>query len=178
MSSSIAMIVGGTLLIAIGGLLATFGWNSHADDARRHGLVEQIAAELTVNLNVASDPKFVENDPEELKEYVVYPRFQIVALDAAIASGLFLENADRELLTRISGVSELLRDFNNRLNITEAQTAGASQADRVVWRTTLRDGETRKGIDQRLKSLGALLLQEYGIKEDRQFFVELADDAA
>ena len=34
MSTSVAMIVSGTVLIAIGGVVATLGWNGHADDKR------------------------------------------------------------------------------------------------------------------------------------------------
>lgn len=89
MSSSVAMIAGGTILIAIGGLIATLGWNGYADDKRKRGLIEQVAAELTVNVNVALDPKFQEEDPAKLGDYVIFPRFQTMAVDAAIASGLF-----------------------------------------------------------------------------------------
>lgn len=81
-------------------------------------------------------------------------------------------------MTRLSGLSELLRDFNNRLGLTESQIVTASTEDRVVWRTKLREGATRNGIEQRLKALGSLLIEKYDVPKNRRFFVELAEDAA
>ena len=123
MFSPNALIGIGTLLIGLGGFIATNGWNAKATASVRDGLIRGAAAELLVNLTIVSDQKFTEQDDAKLAEYVVFPRLQSVALEGAIASGSFLEKPDRLLLTRMTGVRELIHEFNNRLSITEAQMA-------------------------------------------------------
>ena len=178
MSSAIVMIVLGTLFIALGGITATLGWSKRADDKRREGAVNQIAAELMVNHNILADPDFQESDPEKLKTFVVLPRFQTISLDAAISSGVFLDAKHRELLTRVTSLSEILKDANNRLNLTESQMLSLSEKDRAQWRMRLRDGKTLESVAKQLKELAKLLTKSYGVDESRKFFVELDGAAA
>ncbi len=172
------LIVVGTLLIAGGGIIATHGWNERTNALQRKGLIQAVAAELMVNIQVVSDPKFTETDAARLQEYVVFPRTQTIALEAAIASGQFLAPQDRLLFTRLVNLAELLAEFNNRLSITEAQTASLPSPDRVAFRAKLRDGKIRATIDEGLKKLGQLLMSDYGIDASAQFFVELDGNAA
>jgi len=46
------LIIAGTLLIAIGGIAATYGWNARTEVAQKKGLIRSVAAELLVNLKI------------------------------------------------------------------------------------------------------------------------------
>lgn len=166
----------GTLLIALGGFVATHGWNAKANAGIRDGLIRGAAAELLVNQAIVSDQKFAEQDDARLAEFVVFPRLQSVALEGAIASGAFLEKTDRVLLTRMTGLREIIHEFNNRLSITESQMASDVRNIRTL-RLRLRDGRTRASVVLKLRLFGDLLVDGYGISRDDFFFVELDEDA-
>lgn len=166
----------GTVFIALGGFVATNGWNAKATVSERNGLVRAAAAELMVNIAVISDQKFTEQDDAELAKFVIFPRLQPVALEGAIASAAFLGEKDRLLLTRMTQLLELIHEFNNRLSFTEAQMA-ANTENILRFRKTLRDGATRNGIKSKLKLFGYLLVSDYNIKESDSFYVKLDEDA-
>ena len=172
------LIALGALLIAVGGVMATHGWNARTEVAQREGLVRAVAAELLVNLEIVSDSKFTEKDQDKLEKFVVFPRMQTVALESAIASGLFLLESDRLLLTRLTGLRQILMDFNQRLSITETQMGNLTAEKIYVYRVKLRDGRTRKSIENKLALLGKLLIKKYDINPDGQFFVQLDEDSA
>ena len=176
MSTPNLLIVIGTILIAAGGLLATYGWNARSQEAQKSGLVRGVAAELLMNLSVISDPKFTETDEEKLSQFVIFPRLQITALEAAVSSGLFLNEQDRLYLTRVVNLRELLNDFNLRLNFTELQM-GNNRENITLHRTKLRDGKVRTQVMLKLQKLGQLLMSKYGVKESDRFFVTLEEDA-
>jgi len=169
-----SMIILGTLLIAIGGIIATSGWNKRTVVHQRNGIIRSVAAELLMNVNIWKNSKFVETDNEKLKEYVVFPRMQTAVLAGALASGLFTEEKDRLFLTRAADLNERLLSFNERLSITE-NIMNESPNKIHEFRTKLRDGEVRKSVGVKLQKFGKLLLSNYGIKSDDKFFVELND---
>ncbi len=68
------LIAVGALLIAIGGVMATHGWNARTEIAQKEGRIRSVAAELLVNLEIVSDLKFVGKDDEQLTKFVVFPR--------------------------------------------------------------------------------------------------------
>lgn len=169
-----AVIAAGTLIIAIGAgfgaLLTTFGWNSRADAIQRRSAVELVAAEAMINLEVLSDPVIAEPHDANLTKFVFLPRTQVIALDAAISSGLFLPESDRELFTRMYDLREKLLSFNDRVAFTQDQI-GYPHADIVSFRRMLRDGAIRQQTHARLFGLGKLLMSpKYGVSPQREFF--------
>ena len=64
MNSPNALIILGTLPIAIGEIIATAGWNARTDIFRRQGLIESVAAESFVNIKVVRSQSYAEEDPE------------------------------------------------------------------------------------------------------------------
>src|SRR4051794_18693997 len=103
MGKATLAILFGTLLIAGGGALATWGWNERSStdtkrmlferaeaevSARRTAMLRTLTAEFVFNSNVLKDPQFSETDPEELKKFVVFPKVQATALQSVISSGV------------------------------------------------------------------------------------------
>ena len=170
------LIAIGAILIAAGGYLATYGWNTRSQEAQKSGMVRSVAAEWLINMSVINDPKFAETDERELSQFVIFPRMQLTALEGTISSGLFLNEKDRLYLTRAVDLNEFLTTFNLRLSFTESQM-GNNRGDIRSFRTTLRDGATRTQLMIKLKKFGELLMSEYGVKESDRFFVPLEEDA-
>ena len=176
MSAPAIQILLGTLLLAGGGLLATYGWNAKFEADKKSAIVRSVAAELLGNTAVLKNPDFAETDDEKLSQFVVFPRVNIAVLEGAISSGLFLKDEDRLLFTRVVNIRELLTQFNLRLSLTETEMINRPQNIKL-WRTKLRDGATRNQIAIKLKKLADLLMSNYDLKESDVFFVPLEEDA-
>jgi hypothetical protein len=166
---AIAQLLVGTLLVAGGGLLATHGWDSWADLQRRRDVIRAVAAETMLNLSIVTDPKFTEKDPNVLRQFVIYPRFQTAALDGAIASALFAGENDRKLLTHLMAVREQTIDFNQRLGFSESQMARLPN-EIAAYRETIREGQVRSKTEGELKALGQVLIDRYGLSPGTTFF--------
>lgn len=169
-------IIVGTLLIAVGGVVATYGWNARTELAQKAGIVRAVAAELLMNIVVTNDRKIIETDEKKLSAFVMFPRVQTAALEGAIASGLFLEEKDRLFLTRAANLHELLLGFNQRLSFTEEKMS-SDPKNAKMFRTQLRDGAVRQQLSLKLKKFGELLISDYRIQETDSFFVKLEEDA-
>jgi len=165
-------VITGTVLIAIGGLLATYGWNAHAEATRRSAMIQSVAAEWMVNNSVISDEKFLATDKNELARFVMFPRTRTIALEVAITSGLFLEQQDRELFTQACRLHEQLLAFNQRLDFTEERMS-AHPGEIAKLREKLRDGVVRKQVAESMNQFGKLLMSDFGISAEQEFFVDL-----
>ena len=168
------LIAIGTLLIAIGGIVATNGWNARASFAQRQSIIRAVAAETLMNMNVYKDQNFTERDEEQLAKFTLFPRMQTSAIEGAIASALFTGEKDRTFLTRASRLNERLSDFNQRLSFTE-EMMSQNARDIASYRKKLRDGQVRKTLGVELQMFGQLLMSDYGIKYDDIFFVQIDD---
>jgi L-cystine uptake protein TcyP (sodium:dicarboxylate symporter family) len=128
-------IILGAVLIAIGGYMATYGWNLKSSkeiqvsleqsrlreiELQREGLIKAVFLEVIVNRFILDSDKFTEKNKEELSKFVIFPRFRTEALTAAMASALFLEKKHRKLYEAISGLLGNFNDTNNRLNRIES----------------------------------------------------------
>lgn len=167
-------IVFGTMFIAIGGIMATHGWNAKTVASQKNGIIRAVAAETIVNIAILNDPIFTAKNDKELLKFTMFPRTQTAALEGAIASGLFIEDKDRIFLTRAVGLNELLNSFNQRLDFTENRLSQKPN-EIALYRKKLREGQFRKSVSVKLQKLGNLLISNYGIKHDDSFFVELGD---
>ena len=183
MNTANFLIVLGTALIAVGGLIATYGWSirstadtramleerSEVDRAqRRADLLKTLAAEFTVNARILDSPPIAEPDAAQLARFTVFPRLQTTATASAIASGIFTRPEGRPLFTALVAIQELMADFNNRLQTTETHMLRGEIAS---WRTKLRDGATRQSLRGQLNSFGALLIRN-GVDRDYAPFAD------
>ena len=168
-------IILGTCLIAIGGLVATHGWNARSDMIKKNGMLKAVAAEYLVYEAVILDTKFTETNKENLFKFVVYPRFQTIALESAISSGLFLEKEDKEFYTRAVNLHEIPHELNKRISISESSML-ANNNSIMTTRIKMRDGNTRKSALVKLSKFGDLLEKKYGIDFKEPYFVKLEED--
>ena len=156
-------------LIGASSLIWLQWWQAAGEGkARRQRMVEAVAAELMVNLEILKELR----SPTGLQsESRALPRFQMPVLAGALVSGLFLDERDRRLFTGLTHVHEVLEDMNRRLEETQEQ----------IWRKPDKAEEVRRSIAgsrgleelrQRLVALGTMLVDEYGIGRERVFFVD------
>lgn len=167
----------GASLMALGGFVATNGWNAKSTEGDRTNRIRAVAAETIVNIGIINSTKFVEPDDAKRAKLVPYPRIQMIALEGAIASGLFLRESDRLLLTRMTDLRENVHQFNDRLTFSESQMA-ANKSAILKCRTQIRDGSVRSRTLMKLGLLVELLIENYGITKHDQFFVKLDEDPA
>lgn len=167
-------IVCGTLLIAFGGLLATFGWSARSDLMIRNGLIKAVSSEYLIYETVILHQKIIETDQKALLKPVIYSKFHTLALEGLMSSGLFIEN-DKELYTRAVELHELLHELNSRFAFSEDFMRKNPQSVKMI-RLKLRDGKTRKSVMIKLELFGRLLENKYGNDFTENVFVNLKED--
>lgn len=115
-TNPILLIILGTILFALEGLLATLGWSLRASqetretlryaqeaelESRREAILRTLAGEFIVNSKIAKSKELTESDQKELSKFVWLPRFQTVGLSVALTSGLFLEEKDKTFISEL-----------------------------------------------------------------------------
>jgi hypothetical protein len=166
-----SLIIIGTLLIAVGGMVATYGWNQQSEQAKRVALIRAVAAETMANASVIQSPEVSEHGDK----FVVLPRTRTIAIDAAIASGLFNTESDRPFFTRASRMSNYLHAFNRALTSTEQQMMEHSK-DVPMWRKKLSEGEVLDQIRKETIAFMEFLIGDCGIKESDEFYDHIEGD--
>ncbi len=182
------LILLGTVLIAVGGVVATYGWNLRSSlrtsrmleesrarelETKRGAMVRTAMAELLMNVKVISNPIFHEEDESKLSEFVVLPRFHTEALAAMMASGLFLEERDRALFTRVADLLSKLHDCNRRMATSEQCMQFSPKEKIAEVRRQIREGRVLRDRRAELVAFGRLLMTQYGIAESDEFFVDI-----
>ncbi|MDI6808023.1 MAG: hypothetical protein QME66_03455 [Candidatus Eisenbacteria bacterium] len=180
MNPSTAYIVLGTVVIAIGGIVATLGWNLRSTQntrkmlaeariaeikTRRQALLSAVVAEVGHNEKTSADPRFTELDDAKLIHFTVYQRFRADALSGVLASGLFLLEDDREFFEAATDLYERIKDFDRRLDTTEDEIRRAPETAQM-WRIKLRDSSQFAGLKERLGNMRRLVATNYGSGEN------------
>lgn len=91
------LITLGAILIALGGILGTYGWQRKSQDDQKTNLIRSVAAEMLLNMNILDDVAYTETNTTKLSKFVVFPRLKTTALEGAISSGLFLQRKRQAL---------------------------------------------------------------------------------
>jgi hypothetical protein len=180
MAKANLLIAFGTLLIALGGIVATFGWSMRSTietrsvleaeraatiQSQRRAMFRTLAAELSLNAEVLTNEVFHETDEAKLAKFVMLPRLQHSALESAIASGLFATQADTSLYSIIVRLLQQTQDFNNRL--AEFQTL-MTRGDVRQLRTKFRESELLQQQFSLLLTLADALARQ-GLNLDEQY---------
>ncbi len=89
-------IISGVLLIGIGGVFSTWGWDNINKKGRRNALLFSLAREWTINqAYLLTKPlAFRSEDKQVGEKHNPYPRFETVVLQSVLTSDVI---ADREL---------------------------------------------------------------------------------
>lgn len=167
------LIILGTLFIAGGGLMATYGWNLrsskeiqasleqsriHELELRRLGIIKTVLLEIGGNISIIQLKVFTETDEKKLSKYAVYPRLWTEALSSVIESTLFLEDKSRKLFDGVLKLLSTLTDFNNTLELGNSMTQKASPIKIAYYRKGIRDGVLMQSVRMGLKELSKTIL--------------------
>lgn len=167
----------GTLLIAIGGLMATYGWNLktskeikgsleesriHEVELQREWIIKTVFLETITNLIIIHDSKFTETDEKKLSKFVVYPRLRTAALTSVLESALFLEKRHRRFFDVVSWMIGQLNHFNHRIGLIEDIMRRAPTPERILsLRKSLRDSPTMLDINKNHETFLTVLSGQY-----------------
>ena len=139
----------------------------------RNRLLYSLAGELYVNINILQDRKFQQLNADA-GATIVYPRLLRTVLDESIASGVFVHAHDRDLFQMLHTWSEIVNEFNRRLDITElrclAVVPSATSAPAPII--------DRRGVDiarDQCRGLAVYLIEEYGTEAGLDFSTLFAD---
>jgi hypothetical protein len=140
-------------------------------------LLYSLAAELYVDTSMLRDPKFTRAGLNG-KDAVVFPRLLRTVLDQAIASGAFIGEMDARLFKLLFSWSELLNDFNHRLDLTEQRTIAfpVGETERAIMYAKLVEGRvlasTKHACDELVRHLLENYQDESGVGADTVFFAD------
>lgn len=155
----------GAATIAIGGWIATLGWEGRSAHAARRTMLEILYAEVQVNEALLGHSVFTEERPEKLIVVRVIPSFHDSALRAAISSGAFSHQKDQELLDGIVALENSIIYFRQFTEVYHGLLLKASNFPsqearekelRKLW-LGLREAASLAQIRANIQSLKILL---------------------
>jgi hypothetical protein len=170
------LIVIGTLLFAVGGIVATYGWNVTSRSIQRETMVMQLAralaAESVFNMNVLHDPVITLKGVTEVSVPVRYPRLRTLSLHAALSSGIFLnERPGDKMYGLLGNTIEHIEEMNRILSTREdvMQTQFVSKEEIAVSRKALAASPALQKITNEIFSFGNHVYETYGLPKDRDW---------
>ncbi len=123
-----AYVIVGTILVAVGGLFATFGWNKIRSEEQRRGVIVGVAREVRLNDRMIKQAvKLVAKWPHRSKNDIFsYEAYRNTHVSAALTSGLFRveKGVDAELLQALERYEAAISRFNAFLRIVGLQNPG------------------------------------------------------
>ena len=143
----------------------------------RNRLLYSLGAELFINSQILSDKKFSAAVFDQ-KGFVVFPRLLRSVLDQAISSGAFIGEMDAKLFTLLFRWSELLNEFNHRLDLMEHRTIvlQAGHPETFAWHACLVEGRclvsTKHACGDVIRHLVENYSEESGVNAETVFFVD------
>jgi hypothetical protein len=162
-------IILGTVLIGVGGLVATYGWEQKSEVAKRASLARSVAAEAYSNYQWCISPQFT-----HLDERMVFAKANTSVLDGVIASGVFSGEADREFLSRCAHLRDRLSDLNQKLEAAQVLMITNPKMT-AVTREEIAKSEILRRAKAELTTLLDYLSRSGYTNENETFYVELSD---
>ncbi len=141
---------------------------------RRKELLRVLAHELYMNIGVIDDLNAAKKD-ENLTKAHVYPRFYTTSLTTVISSGMFTGPKDKKLWKSMNGWLQKSSDYNNRLNLSEAQVF-SNPENAHVFNKKITEGKAATEAMSEFKKLLDIVMTSYksesGIDYDTVLFEE------
>jgi hypothetical protein len=170
-------IFAGVLLIGIGGVFSTWGWDNINKKGRRHALLFSLAREWVINeAYLLTKPlTFKANDKDIGEKHNPYPRFQTVVLQSILTSDLI---SDRKLtMLSINYIqyanicNHYFASFDDELGVTKTASQRATRYQDI--NTNFAPLKRFKSLHNDLKNI---FLKEY--EKPYKEAVEFADNRA
>jgi hypothetical protein len=149
-------------------LLSTFSQYVPSPDSQANNmLLCSLVSELVMNMLLLSDDRFHQLVSSEKLTPLVYPRLLRTALDQAIASGIFIRNQDGRLFDLLYSWSDILNDFNHRLNLTEYRLFSPLSTSKEVraFQERIVGGQLVKSAFKKCMDLFIYLAEDYNMYE-------------
>jgi len=177
----------GTVLIAIGGVTATYGWNKNSSsetrkiiasnqmeemESRKSSMLKAFHAELLNNFHIITSKRINPDNDEELSKFAFYGRLESSVLSSLISSGLFVEKSDRLLLTYLVDLNNRINDLNNRFGYIESTILNRPKSA-LEYRKAMKESEAIKVTSIRMTNIAKLLEQKYEVDLDASYFYNL-----
>lgn len=172
----------GSVLLAAGGLAASYAWDLRSSAATREMLarsqaeqienqreahIKMLAFELLQNSLMLRQSAFTETDEEKLQKFLIYPSLSDDALTALITSGLFVGPDDLKLLTAASTLKITMQRFENIVATVQVQMhRNIKGTGRAILRASLTDAPATKELLAAIAKL-AEALDETGLFDDQ-----------
>ena len=163
-----------TSIALLASLIAIFAdrWINSVE--RRKELLRVLAHELYMNVGVLNDLNEAKKDAKISKAHI-YPRFYTTSLASVIASGMFVESKDKKLWKHMNGWLQKSSDFNNRLNVSEAQVL-SNPGNAHIFNKKISEGKVAVEAIAQFKELLNIVMTDYktesGIDYDTVLFDE------
>lgn len=174
--SGTMLILIGTALIALGGIIATYGWNLTARETERKAKVSQVtralAAECIFNRDVLDDPIITLKGISDSGVPVKYPRLRTITIRTALSSGLFLQDqAGDSTYGLLTATLEHLEEFNRILDRYETRmlTQRMTQNEIRSLRSRLARSGALKQMHEEVQRFGDFVYDEYALPKHRDW---------
>ena len=144
-----SLVVGGTILVGLGGLVATLGWNKITAANQRQNAIVGIAREVRLNDRMIKEAiqlieRWTQRSENEAFSFETYRSSHVAG---ALTSGLLQpeSKADQELLQALEDYDAAISRFNGALRIVGRLTPGIFikadliHADAKGWPVNYRD---------------------------------------
>ena len=116
------LIASGALIVALGGVITTFGWIRINDGTKMRSLTSAVAREWEINdaLRQKLSMSYIATAEATLK-YRLHTRFGTSALNNALGSGLFSlgSKKDKEFLKDLADYKIAINEVNHRLDFLD-----------------------------------------------------------
>jgi hypothetical protein len=145
------LVVGGTILVGLGGLIATLGWNKITAADQRRNAIAGIAREVRLNDRLIKEAvQLIERWPQRSENEGFSPEtYRSSHVAGALTSGLLQPEFkdDQKLLQTLEDYEAAISRFNAALRIVGLLTPGIfikhglihADADAKGWPTNYRD---------------------------------------
>jgi hypothetical protein len=120
-----------------------------------------LSIELLLDKKLIEDQIFTHVDVSGKNK--VFPRILHVIMDQVVSSGIFINDDDMFLFSKLFNLAEIVKDFNRRLDITENRlfTSEVKKDEIIEWHKTISEGTTINVIKERLSTFHLLLKEKY-----------------
>jgi hypothetical protein len=167
-----AFIIIGAVLIGIGGVTTTLGWNYLSTKSKIVDILRAVRHEIEINETYLKDPLFVSNDESLLASRRLYPRFKSSSLTVLLTSGQFnaSRKTDRGLLRATADYESSVLDINARLDVSDNLVILKAKPDVVLeHRKLVRESSALKGMISQQNALKEFIAENYPSVKAKHF---------
>ena len=156
--------------------MSTLGWNIVSRNDERKARLAQtaraLAAECIFNRDVLNDPIITLKGISDSSSIVKYPRLRTVGLKAAVASGLFLEDAPGSNIYQLLTITlEHIEEFNRILERKEDSILSQRLTSEAVQtiRSHLAESPYLKQMREEIQTFGDTIYNKYSLPKERDW---------